>query len=91
MTTLHDIEREIIGGNFTNDDLRKIENAIKFRRADLTRQTVRTMSIGVQVKYTSHRTGRPVTGTVQKIGRKFVVVNVNGGLWRVPANMLTDA
>lgn len=91
MPTLHEVEREIIGGNFTNAELDKISNAIKFRRADLTRQSVRTLSVGVQVKYTSVRTGRPVSGTVQKIGRKFVVVSTVAGLWRVPANMLERA
>lgn len=88
MITLQNINTEIISGNFTNNDLDSIIDAIKFRRAQLTRKNICTLVIGTAVTFNSTKLGRNVQGTVQKVGRKFIVVNTKVGLWRVPANML---
>ncbi len=91
MTTLQSINTEIIGGNFSDADLNSIQDAIKFRRAQLVRKTIRTLTRGDAITFNSTRLGRNVQGTVQKVGRKFVTVSTTAGLWRVPANMLEHA
>ena len=89
-----EINRAIISGNFNNDDLSSIIDAIKFARARLTDQTKRSLTLGSKVKFTSNRNGQTYVGTVEKIAIKYVTVRENkpgsfiGGLWKVPANML---
>jgi ferredoxin-fold anticodon binding domain-containing protein len=84
-------------GNFTNDELNSIGDAIKFARASIAKQNKREMGVGTVVKFTNSRTGMIVTGTVKKVNRKYILVNEqkSGSLinstWRVPASMLTVA
>ena len=82
------LRREIFNGNWSNDELNSIADALKWSRADLTKRTKRTLTLGDTVNFTSSRTGRNVTGTVTKIAQKYVTVRTIEGLWRVPANML---
>jgi len=92
LSQIQQINQAIMFGNFTNDELNSIGDAIKFSRSQIVNQNKREMRVGTLVKFTSSRTGMPVTGTVQKINRKFIIVRENGkafGNWRVPANMLT--
>lgn len=92
---IKEINSAIMFGDFTNDELTSIGDAIRYRRSRLTQEKKRDLSVGINVKFTNSRTGRVVTGTVSKINRKFVIVREApsaGGLfatqWRVPANML---
>lgn len=82
------INSAIMFGDFTNDELNSIGDAIRFRRSQLTTQTRRSLSLGCAVKFTNSRTGQLVTGKVNKINRKFVIVDAGLTRWRVPANML---
>jgi small-conductance mechanosensitive channel len=91
MTTIQDINRAIIAGSFTNDELVSIGDAIRFARAQLTQQKKRSFRIGDSVRFTSAKRGMTVTGTVNKIAIKYVTVSSAQGLWRVPANMLEAA
>ena len=89
--TLQEINRAIIAGTFSNEDLNSIGDAIKFARAQLAQKAKFTLRAGSQVKFTSSKSGLTVLGTVEKINRKFIIVRENGkafGNWRVPANML---
>jgi len=88
MTTIQDINRAIVAGSFTNDELTSIGDAIRFARAQLTREKKRSFRIGDSVQFTSAKRGMTVTGTVNKIAIKYVTVSSPQGLWRVPANML---
>ena len=90
------INTEILAGNFTNDQLTSIVDAVKFAKARLSDQTKRSLRIGDTVNWNSTRAGQfgrhpihNVTGVVMKIAIKFVTVRTSTGLWRVPANMLT--
>jgi hypothetical protein len=83
------INAEILAGNFTNDQLTSIIDAVKFARARLTEASKRSLRIGDTVNWDSPKTGRNTTGTVMKIAQKYVTVRTINGLWRVPANMLT--
>lgn len=92
--TLQEINSAIISGTFTNEDLTSIIDAIKFARARIAERNKCVLGKGSIVKFTSSRSGKVVTGTVEKVNRKFVIVRENGMIsanWRVPANMLTIA
>jgi hypothetical protein len=88
MMNIKEINSAIMFGDLTNDDLNSIGDAIRYRRSQLTTQTRRSLSLGCAVKFTNSRTGQLVTGKVDKINRKFVIVNAGFTRWRVPANML---
>ena len=83
------INSAIMFGTWTDIELRSMIDAIKWNRAQLTQQTKRSLRIGDNVKFTSTKHGRNVTGVVTKIAIKYVTVKTVNGLWRVPANMLT--
>ena len=87
--SIQTVNAEILQGNFTNDQLISIIDAVKFARARLTEQTKRSLRIGDNVNFNSVKQGRNVTGVVMKIAIKYVTVQTVNGLWRVPANMLT--
>ncbi len=85
------INRAIIAGTFTNDQLTSITDAVRFARSQLTQKNRRQLVVGTQVKFTNSKVGREYTGVVQKVAIKFITVNTAQGLWRVPASMLTVA
>jgi hypothetical protein len=89
--TIADINTAIIAGNFTNDQLNSIGDAIKFARAQIANQNKFTLVKGSMVKFTNSRSGQTVTGTVDKVNRKFIIVKSGLTNWRVPANMLQAA
>ena len=91
LTQIQQVNSAIMFGDFTNEELSSIIDAVKFARASIANQNKRALTLGTIVKFTSSRTGMPVTGTVEKINRKFIIVRETNKLsnWRVPANMLT--
>lgn len=91
MATIQEINRAIISGVFTNDDLVSIIDAVKFARSQLSQQNKRAMRLGIAVRFTSSKTGQNLVGTVDKIAIKYITVRTPQGLWRVPANMLEVA
>ena len=92
MNDISAINGAILAGNFTDAQLNSIGDAIRFARAQLGQQTKYTLKVGTKVKFTSNRTGITLTGDVQKINRKFVIVKTGPlNTWRVPANMLSAA
>jgi hypothetical protein len=82
------ITREIIAGTFTNDELNKIADAIRFARSQITQQNRRSLTVGTSVKFTNTRTGQVVSGTIEKMALKFATVTTHTGRWKVPASML---
>jgi hypothetical protein len=89
--SIQSVNAEILSGNFTNEQLSSIIDAVKFARARLTDQTKRSLKLGASVKFTSNKNGMTYNGTVDKIAIKYVTVRTTQGLWRVPANMLETA
>jgi len=87
--SIQTVNAEILAGNFTNEQLSSVIDAVKFARARLTEKTKRSITIGSNVNFTSSKTGQNLTGVVMKIAIKYVTVKTISGLWRVPANMLT--
>ena len=84
------INTAIMQGDFTNEDLVSIGDAIRFARAQLVVRNKSALTIGSNVKFTSSTRGT-ISGVVKKINRKFIIVDQTGlhRSWRVPANMLT--
>ena len=82
------VNSAIMFGNWTDMELSSMIDAIKFARASLQKQVKRSLMLGDTVKFTSTKRGVTMQGTVSKIAIKYITVNTNQGLWRVPANML---
>jgi hypothetical protein len=91
MISIKDVNSAIMFGNFTNDELTSIIDAVKYARAQLTQRTKRSLMLGDTVKFTSNRNGVTYRGTVRKIAIKFVTVDTGSVLFKVPANMLEAA
>jgi hypothetical protein len=88
LSTIQQINSAIMFGNLSNVELNSIVDAVKYARAQMTKQQTRSLQIGDTVKFTSNRDGITYNGTVDKIKLKFVHVRTSRGLFNVPANML---
>jgi hypothetical protein len=89
MRTVQEINTAIMFGDFTNVELMSMIDAVKWKRATLAKLTKASLALGDSVEFTSSKTGQTMTGFVTKIAIKYVTVKTLGGLWRVPANMLS--
>jgi mannitol/fructose-specific phosphotransferase system IIA component len=89
--SIQDVNSAIMFGSFTNDQLESIAAAVKYRRAQLNRETKRALMLGDIVQFTHPRTGRTHQGNVVKINIKNIKVRDGITTWNVPANMLTVA
>lgn len=74
--------------NWTNDDLVKFIDAVKYARAQLTRDNIREFVKGDAVRFNSRKHGL-IGGIVEHVAIKYVTVRSPVGLFRVPANMLS--
>jgi hypothetical protein len=91
LSAISSVNHAIISGQFTNDQLDSIAQAVKFARNQIAAQNKVTMRIGADVKFYNSRTGQDMIGKVTKVAIKFITVQVGGSMWRVPANMLSAA
>ena len=82
------VNQAIMFNSWTDVELSSMIDAIKFARASLQKQVKRSLMLGDTVKFTSTKRGVTMQGTVSKIAIKYITVNTQQGLWRVPANML---
>jgi hypothetical protein len=89
MRTIQEINQAIMFSDLTNVELNAVIDAVKWKRATLAKLTKASLSVGDSVNFTSSKTGQNMTGFVTKIAIKYVTVKTLGGLWRVPANMLS--
>jgi acyl-homoserine lactone acylase PvdQ len=89
--TIQQVNSAIMFGNFTNEQLNSIAQAIKYRRAQMTKEKVRSFWNGDNVKFVHPKTGRVHIGVVTKVKIKNVSVRENNTTWNVPANMLEAA
>ena len=86
--TIQSINAEILAGNFTNDQLTSIGDAIKFARAQLGRKVANSFKPGAQVQFRSNRSGQVFKGTLEKIAIKNAIVSTQAGRYKVPMSML---
>lgn len=87
--TSTNIVHAIKSGDFTNDELNNISDAIRYARSRLVRENRRQLSQGDTVQFTSG--GRVYFGTITGIKVKNAIVDTSAGKYRVPMNMLTVA
>ena len=81
------IAKSIRYTNWTNSELSQFIDAVKYARAQLTRQNIWSFTVGDRVTFNSAKLGF-VAGTVEKVAIKYVTVRTSRGLYKVPANML---
>jgi hypothetical protein len=86
--TANQIAKSIRYTNWTNDELVKFIDAVKFARAQLVRNNIGEFGVGDAVRFNSRKHGL-IGGVVEKVAIKYVTVRSPVGLFRVPANMLT--
>lgn len=87
MSNIEDIVRAIKHGEFTNDELNTIGQAVKFARAQLVHEVKREIFPGATV-YFRDRSGSRIVGQVDSVKIKNAVVSTANGRYRVPCNML---
>lgn len=88
--TIQQVNEAIMFGDFTNEQLNAIAQAVKYRRAQITKQQARALWVGDSVRFVSR--GNTFFGTIEKIKIKNAVVRV-GTMTRynVPMAMLEAA
>jgi hypothetical protein len=91
MKTIQEVNQAIMFGTWTNVELSSMIDAVKWARAQLTKDVKNTIKPGQMVKFTSSKTGKTIVGDVTKIAIKYVTVRTPQGQWRVPASMLEAA
>ena len=89
--SIQDVNSAIMFGSFTDEQLRSISSAVIYRRAQIVKETRRSIMMGDVVRFTHPKTGRTHQGSVVKINIKNVKVREGFTTWNVPANMLTVA
>jgi hypothetical protein len=89
--SIQDVNSAIMFGSFTDEQLRSIGDAVRYRRAQIVKETRRSIMMGDVVRFTHPKTGRTHQGSVVKINIKNVKVKEGFTTWNVPANMLTVA
>ena len=91
MKTVSDIAVAIIGGKFSNDDLRSLHDAIKYAMDRNTYVTKVSLGIGDRVTF-SNKAGREISGIITKINQKTVAIKTaNEGNWKVSTSLVKKA
>jgi hypothetical protein len=75
-------------GNFDNEQLNAITQAMQYRRTQLSKEAKRDMAPGIAVKFYHPKQGRDIIGTVNRIKQKYILVDTAQGRYNVPANLL---
>ncbi len=88
---LKEINRAIVRGTWTNDDLNSMIESIKYARGFLVNEKRRAIRVGDSIRFNSTKLGGPVTGTVESVKIKFATVNTSRGRWRVAISRLEAA
>jgi len=90
LSSIQQLNRSIMFGKWTDVELRSMAEAIRFAQTSLRKQVKRSLDVGVRVRWVSSKNPSGATGTVKKIAIKYVTVrnDRDGGLWKIPANML---
>ena len=90
LSNIQQINSAIMFGTWTDVELRSMIDAVKLAQSNLRKQVKRNLDVGVRVRWVSSKNPAGATGTVKKIAIKYVTVrnDRDGGLWKIPANML---
>lgn len=88
MMTVNDINKAILSGNLSAEDLRSVNQAVKAAYTMLQSRAKFAFYIGEPVSFTT-RSGHPITGKVVKINQKTINVRTNTGMeWKVSPSLL---
>ena len=87
MLSIQEVNRAIIAGQWTNEQLSSVIDAVKFARTQLAKQVKYTIKPGTLVKFRG-RDQVTVPGTVRKVAVKFATVDCGFATYRVPLSML---
>lgn len=91
MMLVSDINKAILSGNFSAEDLKSISQATKAAYTMLQSRAKFAFYIGESVRFTT-RSGELVTGKVTKINQKTIIVRTNTGTeWKVSPSLLRKA
>ncbi len=91
MMLVSDINKAILSGNFSADELRSISQATKAAYTMLQSRAKFAFYVGESVRFTT-RSGELVTGKVTKINQKTINVRTNTGMeWKVSPSLLRKA
>ena len=91
MLTIKEVNSAIMFGNFTNDELNSIADAIRWARMQMTKQKARAFHAGDIVKFTDRKRGVTYTGTVDRVKLKYALVKTGATRFNVPLTMLESA
>ena len=90
MATIQQVNEAIMFGNFTNEQLNSVVAALKYARAQMTKQKARSFVAGDSVRF--HSRGNIFFGTIERVKLKNAFVRVgNASRYNVPLNMLEAA
>ena len=70
MATIQQVNEAIMFGNFSNEQLNSVVAALKYARAQMTKQKARSFMSGDKVRFSSR--GNTFFGTIEQIGRAHV-------------------
>lgn len=88
MNTINEVTHAIMFGDFDNEQLEAVAQAMRYRRTQLSKEAKRSMAPGITVKFYHPRQGCDITGTVNRIKQKYILVDTPQGRYNVPANLL---
>lgn len=88
MNTIDQVTQAIMFGDFDNEQLEAVAQAMRYRRTQLSKEVKRSMAPGIAVKFYHPKQGRDITGTVNRIKQKYILVDTPQGRYNVPANLL---
>ena len=89
--TVNDIVSALMSGTLDNRELEMVARALKFARGQLGNEVKRDLRPGVSVRFFHPKQGRDITGTVNRIKQKYILVDTSQGRYNVPANLLETA
>ncbi len=90
LTQIQEINRAIMFGEFTNDELNSVLDAVRWARAQMAKVKARTFRPGDTVKFTDRKRGVTYTGTVDRIKLKYALVKTGATRFNVPLTMLEE-
>lgn len=87
MKTVSEINKAILSGNFSPDDIRSIQLALKAAYSTMQTREKFSYRVGDEVTF-KDRSGHYITGKVAKINQKTITVNTSTTQWKVSPSLL---
>lgn len=88
MKTVSEINKAILSGNFSPDDIRSIQQALKAAYSNMQTREKFSYRVGEEVTFKA-RSGEYISGKITKINQKTINVRTNTGMeWKVSPSLL---